>query len=102
MVFASPRAAWGGGRRPEGSWAGASGLMTPPPLRGTSPTSLARLGSYGARDFVGRQYRKGGPHQRHHRGAVLVVGHDAKAHGIDAEIADRRAQALFEGTVAVG
>ena len=41
-------------------------------------------------------------HQCRHRGAVLGVGHDAQAHRIDAEIADRRAQALFDRPVAVG
>ena len=41
-------------------------------------------------------------HQRHHGRAVLGVGHDAQAHRIDAEIADRRAQALLDRPVAVG
>jgi hypothetical protein len=37
-----PQLRWGGGRRPEGSWASFMRLMTPPPLRGSSPTSLGR------------------------------------------------------------
>ena len=46
--------------------------------------------------------REGPLHQGRHGGAVLGVGHDAETHGVDAEIADRRAQALLDRPLAVG
>src|SRR5688500_2395415 len=53
------------------------------------------------RDLLRRQRRERPLHQRHHGRSVLGIGHHTQTHRIDAEIADRRAQALFDRPVAV-